>query len=476
MGLSKQEESEARMVERHAIEALVDTPSETLGVELKSWLDTTKVEHRAKLVRTLLALRNYNGGFLLIGFDDETGRRLPNPPADPRSDYHSDMLHGLISTYASDPFGIEVACVERDGISYPVVQVPAGVQVPVAIKKELKDSEGKVLLRRCDVMFRTLGANSIVSTAPAQPGDWRQIMDICFGNREADLGSFVRRHLLSGGLPEMLAEVGAWMRRVDRPGLEETCREFASSCEARASKRDDLRALPALPEGFGWMEVAVVLDPPATGFVSDQVFQDRLMQSNPRYSNGFWIDTRGFPNQGDRPVVVDGGWETLVDISGTWVVREFTRLEPSGRFYLKRPLSEDSAAPERGAKPGTIMDVASTVSAVAEVMATVIAFSKAVGADPDGGRAGFLFRYHGLKNRRLVSMFGVGPLRSLGHRSEADVWERFIEMPVETVPINLGSFVFALVRELFASFNGYTVAPGTVDAYVKATVERRVMY
>ena len=44
------------------------------------------------------------------------------------------------------------------------------------------------------------------SSAPAQPGDWRQIMDLCFNNREADLGGFVRRHLLSSELPNVLAE------------------------------------------------------------------------------------------------------------------------------------------------------------------------------------------------------------------------------------------------------------------------------
>ncbi|WP_338665995.1 hypothetical protein VQH23_12625 [Pararoseomonas sp. SCSIO 73927] len=459
------------MDERQA-EALVRAPGEALRVEIKSWLDIDGPEHRAKLVRALLALRNFGGGFLLIGFDDRTGSPAENPPPDPRSSFHVDVLQRLVSTYASEPFGIEVTFVERAGIAYPVIEVPTGVQVPVAIKADLRH-ETRHLLRRGDVMFRTLGANNTVSSAAAGPGDWRQIMEICFDNREADLARFVRRHLRSSDLPGLLADLGLAMNRVSRPGLQEICREFADECAVRAEQKERARGLLPLPESFGQMEIAAVLDPPASGFIADQGFRDRLMRSHPRYSNDLWMDSRGYPNRGDRPSVDAGGWDALVDLTDWWKMREFSRLEPSGRFYLRRPLPEDSTAHSRGAAPGVILDIEATISNVTEAMATALAFADALGAEPDQGKLGFLVSWGGLQDRRLVSLNGGGELIAFEHRSSTSALERFVELPAGTSALNLAPYVSQLVRELFALFNGYTYSPDRAEAQVRAVVERR---
>jgi predicted esterase len=50
------------------IQALVDAPSERLNIEVKPWLDPSSNWGEAIIAKALLALRNQNGGFLLIGF------------------------------------------------------------------------------------------------------------------------------------------------------------------------------------------------------------------------------------------------------------------------------------------------------------------------------------------------------------------------------------------------------------------------
>jgi len=47
------------------------TLSESLSVELKSWLDPLRPEHRAVIVKALVALRNRDGGALYVGFRDD---------------------------------------------------------------------------------------------------------------------------------------------------------------------------------------------------------------------------------------------------------------------------------------------------------------------------------------------------------------------------------------------------------------------
>lgn len=446
-------------------EALIQSPSENLTLELKTWLDLNDQEQKAKLIRALLALRNFNGGYVIIGFDDKTGVPSPNSPDDPRTSYHSDDLQRLVATYASEPFGIEVKYPERDGVIYPVILVPAGVQVPVAVKKDIQNTGSKVILSKGSVLFRTLGANSTVSSAAAAPEDWRQIMEICFNNREADLGRFVRRHLLGGELPSLLAELGLLAQQDKRPGLEAACRAFADRCEAYMVPMEQQRGILPLPETFGWVEIAAVLDPPVSEFIADQVFLTRLMNYRPSYSRDLWLDGR-FDNQ--RPVTIDSGWNTLVDMPGYWDLREFSRLEPIGRFYLKRPLAEDASAKARAAQTGVSVDLQTTIGTVAQAMAVVLEFTRALGAKSDETKIGFLLRYKGLKNRRLISLNSMSMLSITSYHSSTDTFDKFVEFPANISSVNLGGIVYEAVREFLALFNGFSVTLNQVEQAVRA--------
>lgn len=59
-------------IEQSRIDDLVSRPSESLNVEIKSWIDPDEPEGIAKIVKAAFAIRNRNGGFLLVGFEDKT--------------------------------------------------------------------------------------------------------------------------------------------------------------------------------------------------------------------------------------------------------------------------------------------------------------------------------------------------------------------------------------------------------------------
>ncbi len=79
------------------IGGLVANPSESLNVEIKRWIDPTAPEGIAKIARAAIALRNRNGGYLVIGFDDGTLQPDPNRPADVRATFHVDVVQGIVS-------------------------------------------------------------------------------------------------------------------------------------------------------------------------------------------------------------------------------------------------------------------------------------------------------------------------------------------------------------------------------------------
>jgi hypothetical protein len=72
------------------IRALVARPGESLNVEIKRWLNPSDPTSVAKIIKATFALRNRNGGFLVIGFDSSglTTRRFRPTPRTSRPMWH----------------------------------------------------------------------------------------------------------------------------------------------------------------------------------------------------------------------------------------------------------------------------------------------------------------------------------------------------------------------------------------------------
>ena len=131
---------------------------------------------------------------------------------------------------APDLFEVEIAWGERDSKQYPVIVVPSGVKVPVAAKRDLKDGS-RTALRVGAVYFRSLASNGTPSTTEARPSDWAEIVEICFDNREADVGRFIRRHLASLDISSLMSFLG-------QPSLpEKSCRRLAGTCQGGGDGR-----------------------------------------------------------------------------------------------------------------------------------------------------------------------------------------------------------------------------------------------
>jgi hypothetical protein len=101
------------------LQALLSQPRETLGVELKRWFDPTTDEGIAKIAKACIALRNNNGGYLLIGFDDEGNPDVTNAPAHIATTYSSDAIQRVVSQFASDLFPVDVQFRERGVTNAP---------------------------------------------------------------------------------------------------------------------------------------------------------------------------------------------------------------------------------------------------------------------------------------------------------------------------------------------------------------------
>jgi len=190
------------------IQDLVDSPSETLHVELKAWINIADEVARAKTARHLAALANHGGGYLIIGFNDDGTQAVP-PPGDVTV-YTRDAITGIIDRYLVPAFQCDCFLVSRtDGSqTYPVVRVSSHKSVPICSKKDgpqdaKNNPEG---IRKGRYYIRVPGPKSVAIETPEQ---WRELIHRCVVNeRESLLRSF--NALISGPQSKSVAEP-AWL-------------------------------------------------------------------------------------------------------------------------------------------------------------------------------------------------------------------------------------------------------------------------
>jgi hypothetical protein len=455
------------------IDGLVGNPSEGLSVELKRWIDPTEPAGIEKIVKGALALRNRNGGFFVVGFDDGTlAPDVANEPQNARERFHVDVIQGIISKYASDPFEIEVAWGERDGRHYPVIVVPSGVKVPVAAKRDLKDGS-RTAVRVGAVYFRSLASNGTPSTTEARPSDWADIVEICFDNREADVGRFIRRHLAGHDISSLLNFLG--QPAPATPTLCDRALKLIDDGEARFQETITARKLSADERhmlDYGFWSIGLVIDPPKTGEVPDQEFMTRIASSNPNYTGWpMWLDARYISNA-ESKVVKDAFEYLIVSLSPVSNHIDFARLDPKGEFFLHRLLQDDGVP--RRIRPGQVIDPMLMILRVAEAMGVGIAFARALGWVPDQTTLGFAFRWHNLNGRRLTAW--ANPYSDIreGGVAHDETIESCVQFSLDTPLSALAQFVDDATKRLFAAFEGTRIPLRATEDLVKRLFERKL--
>ncbi|MFY9656128.1 MAG: RNA-binding domain-containing protein [Methylocystis sp.] len=462
------------------IDGISERPSESLNTEIKGWIDPTSKEGVAKLVKATFALRNRNGGFLAVGLDDKTLRidTVNAPPSDIRHAFHTDVIQGIISNYASVLFEIRVGFGLRDGEEVVVIKVEEGVRSPVAVRRDLSNGSGGYLLREGDVFFRTLGANGTPSPAKARPGDWPDIVEICFENREADIGRFLRRHL-SGKEASTLIEFLTGMHvaaKPPAPTLRDRAQALLISGEKRFLASVDDRPLTETERsylGFGMWRIALAVDPPKTSASADQNFLNAALSSNPHLTGWpIWLDSRGFSDRASAPHVLEGAWQALIiSIENAWSRHlDFMRLDPHGDFYLQRLLQDDGS--DR-VELGTALDVVLVILRTAEAIAVALQMVRALGWSEEAN-LGMAFQWTKLKGRTLSSWANPVAYISGNHSCQADTAQGFAEVPASTPISSIAPYVEEATRDLFIAFDGCVIPSQVIEDWTQRLIERRL--
>lgn len=452
--------------------SIINAPRERLDIELKEWFDPATDEGRGRLARACIALRNNNGGCLVVGFADD-GQPAANPPGDIRAVFDADVVQQIVSKFASHPFEVRVEFVPRDGVDYAVVCVDAGVETPVAAKSDLVPATGPAI-REHRVYVRSIRSNGSVSSTEAKWQDWERLVSICVDNREANIGRFIRRHLAGISIDGLMQS----LQHLNPPVVQETAVTVLENGRERfnaalARRGDDLA-------GIGTREVAAVIQGSVPPALSDEDFLNRLMLTKPHHTGwSAWIDSRGMRSPEGVPYVLDGAWETFLVTQASAMFGanlDFWRIDPRGHFYTLQGLEDDFPHPRvpHHPSPGTVVDFLRQIQRVAEALSYVQSFARAMGCDAAQCRLDFAFCWSGLADRELTSW--VAPERSFHSRGpsrQSDVISK-VEMSLDTPYSAFAPVVEQAVVPLFLLFGGMRFDSAVIEGIVKETLNRRM--
>ena len=410
----------------------------------------------------------------MLGFDDQTLQPVPCKLAeDVNAAYHVDRIQGLISSYAFDPFPVEVVFGDRNGQRHPIIAIPEGVQVPVVSKSALVGIGGRKLISEGALYFRTLSANGTSSTAQILPRDYRALLDICFDNREADIGRFLRRQLGGTDLTRLVQQLTPAEAPPDlQARTQEALNRGAERFLGVIAEREKAAELENVRD-FLTMEVAAILDPSRANALATREFYRTIASANPQLTGWpIWLDSSTFHDASQRPYVKDGGWEALlVDLHEGWGQHfEFMRFEPAGEFFLRRVMQEDLSG---RVQSRAVLDPFLMVYRVAETLVVGLRIARALGWSADAA-AGFAFRWSGLTRRSLSSW--ANPMRFVasGGTSQTGMVQTYVEVPIATPETSIAPLVAHAVGPLLAAFDGYTLTMEVYEDLCRRLVERRM--
>ncbi|WP_426231079.1 hypothetical protein [Pararhizobium sp. DWP3-4] len=455
-------------ISQEIADRLVNAPSEALNVEIKRWIDPTDVLGISKIAIACMALRNRNGGYLVIGLDDTSLEPTTDGmPTDVKAAFHIDVIQSIVSKYSSVAFEVAVAFGKREEMAFPVIAVAGGVTAPVAASKELSVA-GKSLIRQHAVYFRTLNASGVPSSSPARYSDWADIVEICFDNREADIGRFLRRHLgtTAGALFGTPAEPPDVRLR---KRAEQVLRE-GDERRKDAFLVDEYTAKAAALGKFGAWSVGLAVDPPFPPTDSSLEFLRTLAAANPRYTGWpVWLDSSGAAPE-SQPRKRDKAWETVLlsDESSSWSRHaDFYRVHAKGEFYLWRALQDDLTDK---VEPLKVFDPGLMIYRVAETIAVGLVFARALGAN-EHSSLGFEFKWEGMKGRTLESWADRRYFSPWGAAYD-DIASGFVAVPFDTPVSAIAPYVKQATTEVCGLFNGFEYPVSAIEQAVEKLLKR----
>jgi len=382
------------------------SPMETLNIEAKGWLDMDDVESKGTIAKALIALENHGGGFLVIGFTEDSTGVLSPGRGRPQSlnQFGTDEVNAIINKYAEPPFHAHVTFQRhpKSGEEFPVIRAPGSSKVPVRSCSETP----KGAIKNKVYYVRRPGP---ASEAPLDGHEWDALIRRCVMNQRGEIVEILRSFIPTPAQGNLAAIVDE----------SEALNQFSSDSFARWAKiNKGLEADHPAKIKQGFFSFACRIIGKNKGLNLGEILT--VIQGLRRYTG--WPIFVALHQPESKPYLKDGALEaTLTHIKHPDLAHaDFWRVSPDGYFYLLRGYQEDCletlAENHKVRSPGTGIDLTVPVWRVAEFLLRSEELARSM--YEDGFTMLVRCQWEGLEGRELF-VFNSRRILFDNHRCEA---------------------------------------------------------
>ena len=392
----------SRSAENSFLDDLVDEPRETLDLEIKEWLDLSENDHRAALVKEIIALANHGGGYVIAGFEELADGSFKPAQSRPASldTWSQDAVQAIVAKYIDPSFQCQVshrASTASPGRKHPIIAVPGGHRVPVRAKAGSPDGKRLVPHR---VYIRRPGPNS---EEPKTAEEWDRLFERCLQNRKAELLDAMRA-IMEGVVPTATPMMPIASTYLDKFAAFQDQARTRWDTRVASMPRD---APPRFP--FGYYDAAFAIK----GDFERKSLRElsEIISTTVRNHSG-WPPFLTINRKPHAPRPVDGAVECWVgpESEGSYAVpahHDFWRISPEGFLFTRRGYQEDGRYNDM--QPGKFLDITSPTWRLGEAVLEAGYIASALGATDANiichgkwtGLSGRSLTSHGNPNRRL---------------------------------------------------------------------------
>jgi hypothetical protein len=421
--------------------SFLEYPEETALIEYKSAIEfEPQSDFGAKLVKHILGQANTGGGYIVIGFREDSSQHLQ------RDSNLTDQVSGSFETtklsQTVDSFlvpgqriELQVHKIPLEGRIYPLISTQGFRDSPYFCGKTYLGAKSKPILKEGAIYVRDLAAKTVMAAGPEH---WNSILKTAVAQRQTE---FVEN------LRTLLGQLGLTVTNTQTvPGVESS--ELTESNEAwftseSNSAREILRKLDS-QAGFFELYHSPTRKIPNWDQSELLVAAEKSVVRKTGWPIGI-VSRR--PDSAPKPAAF--GIRALIESSGFGFVDSWA-LAKNGAYYFIRQLDEDSHknAARHGEQKSIYFDT--RIWRVAESLLHCSNLYKQLGVESDQSIS-IKILHSGLKDRVL----GVGdPMRMMqwdrkSHENESS-WDKIV--PLGSIEADLKELTRDVTNELFMLF------------------------
>lgn len=351
---------------------------------------------------------------------------------------------------------------------FPVICIPTGVTSPVATKADLISNSTK-LISTDEVFVRTIRSHA-PSTTKAGFKDWPKIIETCADNRDAGIARFIRRHL-SGNIDALREAIFSSQTIDEQKNIKEKLIEIADYAKTRMEEISSDRYIDLSKYGF-W-DAIMMITPTPQGLKADRNFLLTIDSANPQLTGWpIWLVSNGFTEEKHRPFVYHNSYEAFIDSRFI----QFMKYDPDGILAQRSVLNDDLAYNQSA--PGTELNIKNAANDCIEAIANGISISESsLQSTPYENKIdvklNFLFRWSGLKKRKLNNWDQYIQRESNHGPAQQDSVALFISIPSETSTSSIASILRPELNKLYALFDNYEMSAKMLEKYASDLLDRK---